>query len=92
MTDVINQPGDISFLIDLMLKRNAEPSDTLYQTIDPDKIAVAGVSLGALTSMLATFHRKLRDPRIAALISIAGPTAIFSPDFFAGRDIPFLMV
>ena len=92
MTDVINQPGDISFLIDLMLARNADSADTLYGTIDPDKIAVAGVSLGGLTSMLATFHPKLRDPRIAALISIAGPTSIFSADFFAARHLPFLMI
>lgn len=92
MTDVINQPGDISFLIDLILQRNADPSDTLYRTIDPDRIAVAGVSLGGLTSMLVTFHRRLRDPRIAASISIAGPTSIFTPRFFAGRELPFLMI
>lgn len=92
MTDVINQPGDISFLIDLMLKRNSDPADSLYQTIDPDKIAVAGVSLGGLTSILATFHRKLLDPRISASISIAGPTSIFTPEFFAGRNTPFLMI
>ncbi len=92
MTDVVNQPGDVSFLIDTMLRRNASASDTLYNTIDPEKIAVAGVSLGGLTSILATFHRKLQDPRIAALVSIAGPTSIFSPKFFEGRDLPFLMV
>ncbi len=92
MTDVINQPGDISFLLDLLLERNADPSDALYQTIDPDRIAVAGVSLGGLTSMLVTFHPRLRDPRIAALISIAGPTSIFTRDFFAWHDVPFLMI
>lgn len=92
MTDVINQPGDISFLIDLVLKRNSDSADSLYQTIDPEKIAVAGVSLGGLTATLATFHRKLRDPRIAASISVAGPTSIFTSEFFAGRETPFLMI
>ena len=92
MTDVVNQPGDISFLIDTLLQRNADTFDTLFNTIDPEKIAVAGVSLGGLTSILATFHRKLQDPRIAALVSIAGPTSIFTPEFFEGRDLPFLMV
>jgi predicted dienelactone hydrolase len=92
MTDIVNQPGDISFIIDTVLQRNADRSDSLYQTIDPDKIAVAGVSLGGLTSMLSTFHRELQDTRIAASISIAGPTSIFAPNFFEGRDLPFLMI
>jgi predicted dienelactone hydrolase len=92
MEDVINQPADISFLIDSMLERNADPADTLYNTIDPDKIAVAGVSLGALTTSLVTFHRRMRDPRIAAAISIAGPSNIFTADFYADEDVPFLMI
>ena len=92
MTDVVNQPGDISFLIDTILQRNADRADDLYNTIDPEKIAVAGVSLGGMTSMLATFHPKLLDPRITASISIAGPSSIFAPKFFANRDVPFLMI
>lgn len=92
MEDVINQPGDVSFLIDSMLERNADPADPLYNTIDPDKIAVAGVSLGGLTTTLATFHHSLRDPRIAAAISIAGPSSIFTADFYASTDVPFLMI
>ena len=92
MEDVINQPGDISFLIDSMLGRNADPADALYNTVDPDKIAVAGVSLGGLTTTLATFHHSLRDPRIAAAISIAGPSSIFTADFYAGAEAPLLMI
>ncbi len=92
MEDVINQPGDISFLIDSMLERNADPADTLHKTIDPERIAVAGVSLGGLTTTLATFHHSLRDPRIAAAISIAGPSSLFTADFYASAETPFLMI
>lgn len=92
MRDVINQPADVSFLIDTMLKRNADPADALFATIDPQKIAVAGTSLGGLTSTLVTFHRQMRDPRIAAAISIAGPTSMFTADFFAASDVPFMLV
>ena len=92
MRDIVNQPGDVSFLIDTMLKRNADPVDVLFATIDPKKIAVAGTSLGGLTSILVTFHRQMRDPRIAASISIAGPTSMFTADFFSGSDVPFLMI
>jgi predicted dienelactone hydrolase len=92
MRDVVNQPGDVSFLIDSVLKRNADPGDTLYASIDPKKIAVAGTSLGGLTSTLVTFHRQMRDPRIAAAISMAGPTSMLTADFFAGSNVPFMMI
>ncbi len=92
MRDVVNQPGDVSFLIDSVLKRNADPNDALFSTIDPQKIAVAGTSLGGLTSTLVTFHRQMRDPRIAAAISMAGPTSMFTADFFAGSNVPFMMI
>jgi pimeloyl-ACP methyl ester carboxylesterase len=92
MRDVVNQPGDVSFLIDTLLKRNGDPSDVLFSTIDPQKIAVAGTSLGGLTSTLATFHRRMRDPRIAAAISIAGPSSMFTAEFFAGNDVPYLVI
>ncbi len=92
MTDVVNQPGDISFLIDTLLRRSADPEDSLYNTVDPDKIAVAGVSLGALTTTLASFHRKLLDPRIAAAISIAGPASVFTPIFYTSRKLPYLLI
>ncbi len=92
MTDVINQPGDISCLIDTILRRNDTPGDTLYRSIDPQHIAVAGVSLGGLTALLAGFHQQLRDPRVAAVVSIAGPTTLFGPRFFSGVEVPLLMI
>lgn len=92
ITDVVNQPGDVSFLIDTMLKRNADSHDVLHNTIDTKKIAVAGVSLGGMTSTLAAFHRKVRDPRITAAISIAGPGTMFTHDFFAGSTVPYLVI
>lgn len=92
LADVVNQPGDVSFLIDTMLKRNADKNDTLFNTIDPKKIAVDGVSLGGMTSTLVAFHRKVLDKRITAAISTAGPAAMFTADFFASNNIPFLMI
>ncbi len=90
--DVVHQPGDVSFLISTLLERNANINDILYHTLDPQKIAVAGVSLGGMTSTLITFHRKVRDPRITAAISIAGPATMFTPHFFASADVPFMMI
>jgi dienelactone hydrolase len=92
IADVVNQPGDVSFLIDTLLQRTQDKNDVLYHTIDANKIAVAGVSLGGLTTTLVTFHRKVRDPRIAAAISIAGPGVLFPAEFFAGSTTPFMMI
>ncbi|HEU4430061.1 MAG TPA: hypothetical protein VFT98_14960, partial [Myxococcota bacterium] len=48
--------------------------------------------LGGFTTTAAAFHPTRRDPRIAAAVSIAGPSAMFAPSFFANARIPFLMI
>lgn len=90
--DVVNQPGDISFIIDRMLAKNADPGDPLFERIDPQRIGLVGTSLGGLTTTLAAFHPRWRDPRIAAAVSLAGPMEIFTPRFFGARKLPFMMV
>jgi hypothetical protein len=53
---------------------------------------VVGLSLGGLTSTLVTFHPRLRDPRIAVAVSIAGPSSLFNSRFYQSTSVPFLMV
>jgi dienelactone hydrolase len=89
--DVVNQPADLRFLIDRMLAWN-EREQPFPGTIDPARIGVVGLSLGGLTATLAAFHPRLRDPRITAAVSIAGPMTFFEPAFFTGAPIPFLMI
>lgn len=88
--DVVRQPGDVSFLISALLGRDARLSE--LPPLDAARIAVMGHSLGGLTATLAAFHPRLRDPRIAAAISIAGPLAMFEPRFFRTARVPFLMI
>jgi len=92
VTDVANQPGDVSFLIDTLLARNLDSADPLYRSIDPQRIAAVGLSLGGLTSTLVAFHRRLRDPRIAAAVSIAGPASVLTGAFFTDTQKPYLLV
>jgi pimeloyl-ACP methyl ester carboxylesterase len=89
--DVVNQPGDISFLIDTLLGYSAVSGHALSGKVDPERIGVFGISLGGLTSTLAGFHPQLRDPRIGAVLSIAGPSNFFTSDFFAHANLPFMM-
>ena len=90
--DVVNQPEDVSFVIDNVLARAASQNDVLYGRIDAERIAKAGMSLGGMTTALAAYHPVTGDERIDVAVSIAGPTFTFARKFFEHRDIPFLMI
>ena len=92
ITDIVNQPGDVSFIIDTMLKQSSSGQHRLSELIDSKRIGAVGLSLGGLTSTLLGFHPRWRDERVGAVLSIAGPTAMFRDDFFRHNEIPFLML
>jgi predicted dienelactone hydrolase len=86
VTDVGNQPGDVSFVIDQLL---ADP--TWGASIDGAHIGVSGLSLGGLTTLLVAFHPRLRDPRISAALGMAAPSCMFTAPFFA-QSVPVLLL
>jgi predicted dienelactone hydrolase len=91
VADAVNQPGDVSFVIDEILGFS-EAERPFAGAIDEARIGALGLSLGGLTTTLAAFHPRLRDPRLAAALSIAGPGAMFGERFFASAQLPFLMI
>ena len=90
--DVLNQPGDVSFIIDSLLNDHPDGLPELGDCIDPQRIAAVGLSLGGMTTTLLTFHPELRDTRIAAAVSIAGPVAMLGKAFFQRDAPPFMMI
>lgn len=90
--DVVNQPGDVSFLIDTVLDWGQEADHPLYRRVDPYRIGVAGVSLGAMTTVIAAFHPEMGDPRIKAAVAAAVPGCYLKKDFFKTRSVPLLLV
>ena len=89
--DVVNQPADISFLIDSILDwPNGERP--FAAEADPARIGLSGYSLGGLTSYLATYHPRWRDPRIRATAAVAGPSTGFTQAFFANSDAQLLSI
>jgi len=90
--DVVNQPGDITFLLDQLLSWHRESGNLFEGAIDGNRIGVMGLSLGGMTSTLASFHPRFGDPRIDAAVSIAGPGFMFGPAFFRHRELPYMMV
>jgi dienelactone hydrolase len=90
--DVVNQPGDVSFLIDTMLTWNGEQESPFEGGVDPRRIGLTGLSLGGLTTLLATFHPDLRDPRIRAAAPIAAPSDFLGEAFYENARVPLMLL
>lgn len=88
--DVVNQPADLTFIIDKTLQLGE--SAPFEGSIDAQRIGAFGISLGADTVTLAGFHPERRDPRITLVASIVGHGDVFGPSFFDNAPVPFLMI
>lgn len=75
--DYVNQPADLSFLIDALLRLDADPASPLHGRIDAARIGAAGQSLGGLTTFGLTLNTCCRDARIDAAVPMAGLLAPF---------------
>ena len=85
--DLINQPADASAVITALLALNTTPGDPLAGHLDPARVAAAGHSGGAFTTvgMLAG----ARDYRLRAAIVLAGGSL---GGAFHGPPVPVLFV
>jgi len=70
--DLINQPGDMSFVISRMLADNENPDSFLSGLINPGLIAVSGQSDGAATALAEAYDPDFADPRIGAAMILSG--------------------
>jgi len=83
--DVANQPGDVSFVIDTLLERSDDPDGPLAGSIDADRIAVGGHSLGSAT-VFGFENSCCEDPRVKAIVAVSGgplpyPTGTYDAEF-----------
>jgi len=85
ITDVPEQTRDIAFLIDQLLSADKHAGSPLTGLIDPDRIGIAGHSLGAITSLGAGYNACCADRRISAVAEWAG---IFFPLESGGKVAP----
>jgi dienelactone hydrolase len=70
--DVVNQPGDVSFVIDQVLAAGDDPTSPLHGLVDPEAIGVVGHSLGGATTYAVTYDTAMGDDRIDAAVVFAG--------------------
>lgn len=95
VTDLKQQPADVSFVIDSMLDLGTDPESPLEGHIDAERIGLAGHSLGGATTVGVVFNTCCTDERIdaAALLAVAPPElfALFDGEL-APRPVPTLLV
>jgi dienelactone hydrolase len=80
---VASQPADVRFVLDELLVRGVG---------DAARVGVGGFSLGAETALAVAVHPRYADPRVRAVVAIAG--GLVHPDF-AGhelRPLPLLLL
>ena len=85
--DLVNQPGDMSFVLSQVLALSKQSGNLLSGMIDPHRIAAVGHSLGAMTVLAWTENTCCEDPLVDAAVIIDGTEATFGKGrFFAGPD------
>ncbi|MGQ9572128.1 MAG: alpha/beta hydrolase family protein [Dehalococcoidia bacterium] len=89
--DVVNQPGDVTFLIDSFLRFSDEPGNQFEGAIDDEAIGLTGHSLGGLTTILATFG-SLADSRVKAAVPLAAPACLVGNQNYKDFDTPLLVM
>lgn len=71
-SDLVNEPRDLSFVIDRLLALNAHRDGVLAGRIDKSRIAIAGHSDGAVAALALAYDRRFRDKRVRAAIVMSG--------------------
>jgi len=91
--DIVNQPGDVSFVITQLLAVSSSQKGPLAHLIDPDRIALAGQSDGGDTVAAVAANGCCADPRVKATVVLAGAElASMGGPYFASPTEPMLFV
>jgi fermentation-respiration switch protein FrsA (DUF1100 family) len=90
-SDVSNQPADVSFVLDQLIAANDDPNSPLASRIDPERIGVAGHSLGAATTYAVAIDDCCRDPRIDAAVVMAGVVLVEGGRMDYHTGLPMLL-
>jgi dienelactone hydrolase len=85
--DVVQQPKDLSVVIDGLLAAAEDRNDPLYRRIDGERIGAVGHSLGGTTVVAATHSQCCADTRIDAAALVA-PGAVLVEPFFGAPPSP----
>jgi fermentation-respiration switch protein FrsA (DUF1100 family) len=86
LSDYVEQPADVRFVIDSVLHGR------LSAVIDEEHVAVGGHSLGAITTVGLAFNDCCEDPRVDAVFPVSAATWRFDGRADERRDLPVLLI
>ena len=90
--DVVNQPGDVSFVISELLRLSSATTGPYRGLIDATRIAAAGHSAGGVTVLGTVFNTCCVDRRILAGAVLAADSPPFpGGTYFTGIRTPLLV-
>ncbi len=92
LADYANQPADVRFVIDELLRLDADPASHWASVLWRRRIAAGGHSLGGVTT-LGLLNSCCVDPRIDAYIPVSGIELPFDGGSYpADRRAPLLLI
>ena len=91
VSDVLSQPGDVTFIIDNLLAFSGQAGHPLEAAIDEEAIGLSGHSLGGMTTVLASYG-PLRDPRVKAALPMAAPACLIGAAAYETPAVPMLVM
>jgi fermentation-respiration switch protein FrsA (DUF1100 family) len=91
VTDYVEQPADVGFVLDSVL-RLAGDGGPLAGVVDDEHVAAGGHSLGAITTVGLAFNDCCQDPRVDAVFPVSAATWDFDGRPDERRDLPVLLI
>ncbi len=93
IADVVNQPADVSFVLTSMTALGTNPTDPLFGHLAPGCTAIAGHSLGAITTLATVYDSCCAEPRARAAISLSGwALPLDGGNYTNAPPVPLLLV
>ncbi len=89
-SDIPNQAGDISYVITALTELPV--GYPLDRAVLPGPVGVIGHSDGAVTALLTGYSPRFVDPRIGAVVSMAGAINAFGGTWFTKSSAPLLAI
>lgn len=90
--DVVNQPQDMSFVINAVLADSRAPSGVLSDLVEADEIGAAGHSNGAVTTLGLVANTCCYDSAVKAAVVMAGTTEGFPPGHYDFSKAPPMLL
>lgn len=91
--DFVNQPGDVTAVINAVLRMSDGVHEPFAGLVETDAIGVAGHSLGGITTLGVAANSCCQDPRIGAAVVLAGDPLTFPEgEFDYAKAPPLLLV